>query len=507
MSRLSPSSRFVLVDEAMAILEADLQSEAFGSNQLTPEHRDALRTLLTAMADYAVGTAHGRKAFAIPTGGGKTSAIVAFISALHRLGHDVPISVAASRVEALCSLFRKLLAHGVPRAKLGIKHASPTATEPSTGDTSHLFQLVTHARVRGGSDLELFTQHQGQPRAVCLYDETMLRSEVFFLTAIDLRQGVASLGILAEESGDIVLRAAAEFAGKASDAIHKAAVALKECPVEEGLGVELPKAESRAHLEALHDAVRRVRNRLQHADKLLGMMEAADQPLRVVSTEQGVAVVFVTQVLPPTLTSVVILDASTPIRTLVALDPSIEVVPIPAFKSFEDVKVRQIVAGGGRESILSSYDILRGISLVSKELVEEFKRAIDAKPDSSILVYGFLPRGKVDMLARLRADMRSLGVDPDALTTSGRRRFEFETWGRHEGLNDYAHCDIVVLAGLLHLPHAHVAGAIKGQSEDMERRLQRSSSPGWSEARSPIASTKQLVVGHVEWFVVAVPGL
>lgn len=465
-------SRDALVDEAMSVLEGDLQSEAFGSNRLTHEHRAALRTLLAAMADYVFGAAEGRKAFAIPTGGGKTSAIVAFITALHQLGLDVPISVAASRVEALCSLYRALLARGVPRSKLGLKHASSTASEPSTGDESYLFQLVTHARVRGGADQELFTRHQGRPRAVRLYDETMLRAEVFFLNDLELRQAVASLRILADDSRDIVLQAAADFAGKASEAIHKATVELNESPVPRGRQVEMPTVDTRAHLEALQDAVRGVRNRLHHAEKLLGMLEAADQPLSVVATGQGVAAVFVSQVLPPSLSNVVILDASTPIRTLVALDPTIEVVPVPAFKSFEDVKVRQIVAGGGRETILGLYEgTMRGPSPVSRELVEEFKRVAEAQPDSSILVYGFLPRGKLDMLERLRADMRSLGVDPEALTNSGRRRFEFETWGRHEGLNDYAHCETVVLAGVLHLPHAHIAGAIKGQCGDMEKEL------------------------------------
>jgi len=468
----STRKQTALTDVAMAILQENLESVAFGGNRLTESHTSALRQMVDLMGQYATGSAYGRKAIAIPTGGGKTSAIVAFITALHRQGCDVPLSVAASRVEALCGLYRSLLAQGVPAEKVGLKHSSATASIPSTGDTPYLFQLVTHARVRGGTDLELLVSYKGLPRALCLYDETMLRSEVFFLTDTDLRQAVASLTVLAEDSGDLVLRAAAGFAGACSDAIHAIAVQMKDEPSEQGLAVELPKAQSRAHLEVLHEAIRKKKGRLQHADKLLGMMEAADQPLRVVATQQGTAVVFVTQVLPPALTNVLVLDASTPIRTLVSLDPTIQQVTVPSFKSFEAVEVLQLVAGGGRDSILGSYaDTRRGVAPVSKEVIEALQAAEATRPDGSILIYGFLPRKGLDMLERLRADMTAYGLDPDALTINGRRRYVFETWGRHEGLNDYAHCETVVLAGVLHLPHAHIAGAIKGQSDNMDREV------------------------------------
>ena len=66
----------------------------------------------------------------------------------------------------------------------------------------------------------------------------MLRAEVFFLNDLELRQAVASLRILADDSRDIVLQAAADFAGKASEAIHTATVELNESPVPKGRRVD-----------------------------------------------------------------------------------------------------------------------------------------------------------------------------------------------------------------------------------------------------------------------------
>src|SRR5438552_100884 len=69
----------------------------------------------------------GGTVLALPTGMGKTSAIAAFVAALHRLDIGVAVAVAASKVEALCDLKRKLVRLGVAEAKVGLKHSLDTA--------------------------------------------------------------------------------------------------------------------------------------------------------------------------------------------------------------------------------------------------------------------------------------------------------------------------------------------------------------------------------------------
>jgi hypothetical protein len=57
--------------------------------------------------DYVEGHTSGRKVFSLPTGMGKTSAVAAFVAALHKLKHSVAVAVSASQVEALCRLKRE----------------------------------------------------------------------------------------------------------------------------------------------------------------------------------------------------------------------------------------------------------------------------------------------------------------------------------------------------------------------------------------------------------------
>jgi pentatricopeptide repeat protein len=453
-----------LIQTSLAILISDLESAAYGSNRLALAHRTALEILLREMAAFANGDATGRKAFAIPTGGGKTSAIVAFITALYRLEYEVPLSVAASKVEALCDIYRALIAHGVPVEKIGLKHAVPGASIPSTGAGEFLFQLVTHARVRGGTDFATFGEFKGQPRRVCFYDETLLRSAVFSFTDTDFRQAVAALEPLAQDGNDITLKAAAAYLRRCSDAIHSQAGTLKADPeaVLRGLPVTLPIVDH-AHLKLWLEVLRRHASRLMRPDILMGLLDLAREPLHVLTTFQGDAVVSVRQVMPEALRNVLILDASTPIRELVSMDPSIESIALPEFKSFADVEVEQLVAAGGRTAMQGSYGTRSDVAAVSREVVEVIRSALAETPEGSILIYGFLKRGDVDVIARLKDDMTRLGIDPSAVRADGRRCFEFETWGRHEGLNNYAHCETVILVGVLHLRAADIAGSIKGQ--------------------------------------------
>ncbi len=197
MSR--PIDQDALAAEAHRLVVAHLEGHG---NILSELHRGALLRLVDTFAAYCAGTLQGRRAISLPTGMGKTSAILAFLVALHRQGHQVPVAVAASRVEALCGLKRDLIVMGVPEALIGLKHGERTASERSTGTESRLFQLVTHARVRSGKDFALFGQHLGKPRPLCIYDETLLRADTFAFEEPELRKAVGVLRIELEARKD-----------------------------------------------------------------------------------------------------------------------------------------------------------------------------------------------------------------------------------------------------------------------------------------------------------------
>jgi hypothetical protein len=458
--------RHHLARTAHSILVADLEGHG---NVLSEMHRAALFELVDTFAGYCAGEESGRKAFGLPTGLGKTSALVSFVAALQRLDYRVPVAVAASRVESLCEIKRELVWHGVDEDRIGLKHADQDASEPSTGNDSRIFQLVTHARVRSGSDFDLFGTHEGQPRALMVYDETLLRADTFALRTLDLRMGSGALLPLAEERRDPALQSLCAYLAECSSiigaALEQLQVAGDVAPC--GAAVSLP-ARDEATLSAWATLLRGHRALLRgYADPLGDFLAVSQEPLRVLRSQQGQGIVSVREAVPLALRNVVVLDASAPIRELARMDPTVTMVESfepAALKSFENVEVHQLLASGSRTNIEASFTATRKeLGAVSREVLDIVRRELEEDPDRCFLIFGFVKRGSLDTLDQLRGDLRRSGMNVDTVTSEGKPRFVFRTWGLHEGTNGMEYCTSVILAGVIHRAHLDIAAAIKGQ--------------------------------------------
>lgn len=453
--------------EAFAILVRDLESRG---NVLSGMHRAALAELVDTFAEYLNGSQAGRRAFGLPTGLGKTSAVVAFLTAMHRQGCTLPVSVAASKVEALCSIKRDLLDHGVPEELVGIKHgkALGEATYPSTGNESRQFQLVTHYRVRSGRDFDLFGEHHGQRRPLCIYDESLLRSDTFAFSEKAVRQALGVLRIELEGRADPLTVSLLAYLDSCAGLIADALERLRSSPDEHrnGMPVELPWLEE-TELTAYRAAVIAAGGRLRGwAVDLESLLSVSQESLQVLTAEQGGGVIAIREVVPAALRNVVILDASTAIRELVHLDPTIFVEQSFAaedLKSYENVQVYQLLASGGRGAIEGGFSAkAREARAVSAEVIDIIHEREHVP--GSVLLFSFLPRrGQVDVLAELRGDLSRAGIDLTATTADGKPRFEFRTWGSESGENGLEHCSTVIMAGVLHRSHLDIAAAVKGQ--------------------------------------------
>lgn len=444
-------------------------------NSLSGHHAVALLKLMELFASYVAGTEQGRKAFPLPTGMGKTTGVVSFIVALHRMGYRVPVAVAASQVQALVTLKAELVAAGVPEADIGLAHRDSKAAEPSTGcrpEDGRLIQLVTHARVRmDDAYLGLFAEYQGQPRALLIYDEALFRSDSFAFLSSNLGSACAALRYQSLDKPE--LAHVTKYLDEAVTAIEQA-LTLARDGQGQGQPVELPELLPQVveHWKALLGKVRMPR---PYVELLQQFLDVCQMPLQALPMTQGGGAVAVRQVVSDQLSNVVVLDASTPIRDLVALDPTMCIfAPIKSdLKSFEDVEVMQLLAAGGRCSIEQGFiERVRETSTVSREVVDIIKDELAADPSRCVLLFTFKksPRSDLDIKARLSLDLKLAGIDPDELvvTPAGLKpRCTFLHWGQHEGLNGYEYCQTVILAGVLHRAHLDIAANIKGQKLDL----------------------------------------
>ena len=105
---------------AVEILKVDL---ARYENLLTHAHAEALARIVIRYCGLAARLETGRWVFDLDTGCGKTLSVVAWLTALLELKLPFSVAVAASQVEALCEIKRKLVEKGVSADDIGLKHS------------------------------------------------------------------------------------------------------------------------------------------------------------------------------------------------------------------------------------------------------------------------------------------------------------------------------------------------------------------------------------------------
>jgi hypothetical protein len=457
-------SHKALTDTAFDALEADLLR--YGST-LSENHRCALYELVGTLTKYAQGTTTGRLAMALPTGMGKTSAIIAWVSSLHKLGLDhISVAVSASKVEALCSIKRDLMAHGVPEEMIGLKHSlGDKASLLSTGNDDRPYMLVTHQRVRGGIEHKLFTMHMEQPRDVMIYDESLFKSDTSAVSERDIRRSLAWLR--EDVSGkEEEYKSLLEYLGECSERISTSLAALKKSPEDAEDIITLPE---RTSLE-LGGYTELLGSRLE-LEPLKNLLEVSQNPLRLSLTAQDDGVIAYRLVVPEDLKNVLILDASYPVRSLVKMDSTIvegsKFAKDEELKRFDSLVINQMYSHGGRHSLTESMrEKQREKRYISREVAEVIKGVPE---DESILIFTFKrrPSDTVDILTTLKDDLRSAGVELMAKTPEGNKRINFLTWGDETSLNSYSHCKNVILAGVLHRSHLDIASVIVGQRDNI----------------------------------------
>lgn len=472
MPTLTYSRADALTDTALVSLIDSLSG--FG-NTIGHDHRAALRRILDAFTAMASGTQQGRYAYDLPTGAGKTQSIVAWCVAVHRLGLPYSVMVAASKVEALCTLKRDLIAAGVPDDMIGLEHSygfaggtrgEDIASLPATGQNDQRqFVLVTHSKVRRkGSNILTLNQYRGAPRDLVIWDESLLVSDSTAIARLDIESALGGFRPRARASSEAIQHAALGFLEDCWGALEAELAAQRA----DGRGPGPIRLPERSELEL--SAYRRILSRDITTDPLRRLVDICQEPLRVVATNQGSgAFVAYDIAVPRELTNIVVLDASFPIRLLEQLDRTIQRDPEfdGAVKAYGKVTIHQLRHGSGRTTMEKSFSQLRRDDRKVSLEVAEVVKAVPCT--EGVIIFTFKPKAdrRANMPKVLRQDLEALGVDTAAQLPDGKPHIVFLTWGMETSLSEYAYCQHVVFAGVLHRSDADIAGSIVGQTDDL----------------------------------------
>lgn len=479
-----------LTASAYTLLVSNLES--YG-NTLSEDHRVALYELLSRYTQMIQGELEGRVAYGIDTGMGKTESIVALASAINQLNLDhVSVLVCQSKVEGLCALKRKMMALGVPEDKIGLihsydhdpailsEHGKPTegnfASLPATPiGEQRQFQLVTHSRVRGESDIARYNTYNNAPRSLAIWDESLLISDTFSINEKELDKAVHNFGV--------DYRNSTIHTGLLNYLEQSLAYIKTELSIQAEGGVV-----SKLTLPTIEVETKRIYIRLieqisgskSYKQTLLSLMNIASEDLRLLRTGQGEGVVGYNQTIPTELNKVIVLDASWWIRELQKLDPTITDAPTKfintSLKKYDNVMVHQMFSGGGRTSLTNDFNGSREQRKISKEIATVIKTIPETE---GILIFTYISRaGEPDFIKILKDDLHHQGINLGQTVQTKVKgesvnipRINFLTWGSETSLNEYSYCSNVILAGILHRSHLDIGSSILGQQNNLTQSL------------------------------------
>lgn len=460
--------------------------EAFG-NTLNIDHKKALFALNDALTGMSEGTLTGRWAFGLPTGTGKTRAIVERAAAIHAdptLDHSFAVS--ASRIEALCTLKTDMITTGIPESKIGLLHEAPLtgihkASLPATKDNhTRPFLLCTHAMIRADeSNQSRYNLYHGKPRNLLIYDESLMVSDVRHFGTRPLYATLAytlEMFKRKDEHAEMsnYLTEVKQIIEAAEDRYDPMDVSLIEQPTLDPFLAE---------------------RYIRHfgKDSFIGQfLHSANIPLRMVKSASA-AIVSYQVVVPEALKNVIVLDASYPIRRLCQEDTTLKaadehlpglkaagVKPFHTLKRFDHVDLYRLRSYGGRSSMEKRFRDRK----MTKDVVEILKTI---PTDEAVLLFVYKKleapgRREIDYTKILRAEIKQAGIKTDAMTKDGKPRLSIQTWGNETSLNSYAHVQHVFLVGILHRDETELLGQYLGQIQDIEgevttllaRNIQRS---------------------------------
>jgi hypothetical protein len=444
--------------------------QRFG-NSLSTKHQTALYVLCDSFSRMATGRLYGRWAFGLPTGTGKTRAIIEWATAVHR--HNAPFSfaVSASKIEALCTLKQDLIENGVPEKKIGLLyHADKTGLKfrPTPENDHRPFMLITHQRIRSSeSNLRQYNLYKGKPRNLLIYDESLLSSDVSHFEFTALMEAFAA--ILERTKRNL----------EEHTTIHNY---VTECKTVMEAHFDNHMADAEEYIQQPYLDPRVAEHYAEEWKKdttISNFLKLANTNLRMVRSGKA-AIVTYRIIMPDQLQNVVVLDASFPIRKLVHYDKTIrnaETLPdlvklgvkFNEIKKYDHVDLYRLRSYGGRTSMEKGF---KGDRNIVKEVVKVV-RAVPQDEAVLLFVYKLQQRGGTNYVRILLHELESAGVDINAKTTAGQDRIVVQTWGCETSLNCYSYCQHVFLVGILHRDDTELMASYFGQVNDLKAAIDK----------------------------------
>ena len=489
----------VLSDQIHEQMLRDYGSSADAPTALA--HR-ALHRLLTGMvtsgdtASTREGSPSTRITFAAPTGFGKSSACAAFLIAAYQrglLGKGISVTYAASRVSQLYDFEAVLIANGIPVSELrelvSVLHGSSTSERGVIRDSDTNVDapvlLITHEKMRAvyrraegwkEKDLCYFLKYQGAERSLVLWDERCTTTESKSVKVSDLSQAVA--GFVDEYGTDNAYRDIVKWFQSAKVSIREKETIPKCSPEQQ-----------QAFYQSLLAARRLAKGTYA---TLRDFLESLRFSPKVFSSEQnGQGVIHYKVVLPDQATRVLNLDASYSVSELSKLGSKhpqgfidaesvspdlIEMYRLygKRLKDLRDCSTHTLIhwnKGCGKDIVERDAQAYLENKAVGGNVILELLEILRKEAGKPIVIWTHSKGTQgTDLQRSVSLCLRKAGV-LDAVTEEGKPQVVIDNYGQHDATNKYSHTQVSVLLGVMRRNECELAGAICGESRNINRAV------------------------------------
>ena len=470
----------------------------YGSSADAPTalaHR-ALHRLLTGMVNGEDTSGHVRMTFAAPTGFGKSSACAAFLIAAHQLdflGTWLSVTYAASRVSQLYDFESVLLDNGIPatalRSVVSVLHGSKAGERgvlrACDTDVSVPVLLITHEKMRGvyrrgeGSkekDLCYFLKYKGLERSLVLWDERCSATESKSVKVGDLSQAVA--GLVDAHGQDAAYSETLKWFQFARTSIREHGT-IPDCSPEQQQAFYQNLLASRCLVKATYITLRDFLESLRFTPKVFD------------SEQNGQGIIHYKVILPDQANRVLNLDASYSISELSKIGSKHPQGFVDAETVSPELKDMYRLYGKRLKDLrdCSTHTMIHWNKGCGKDIVERDAQAyLDNKAIGGNVILEMLEivrceveKGKAvavwthskgmhgtDLQRSVGQCLRKAGL-LDGLTPQQRPQVVIDNYGQHDATNKYSYTQVAVLLGVMRRHECELAGAICGESRDIER--------------------------------------
>lgn len=427
-------------------------------NTLTVQHKMALYALVNSMTRMAEGKLTGRLAFGLPTGTGKTSAIIEWCASVSALKLPYSVAVSSSRIDALLTMKADMVKAGIPDSMIGVLHESPKkgASNTDAENQDRQILLMSHQMIRASEkNLARYNTYRGAPRNLLVYDESLLTSDVRHFTVRSLCAAIAhALETYKKQDQHVTVLNYLTTVKQLLEAL--------EDGFFEGMCFE-ERYLDQPYLDPSL-ATFYAREWSKHG-MIADFLQAANVQLRVLCAGTS-AIVTYNITMPDALKNVLVLDASFPVRKLVHFDTTMkdaekalnlkrQGVDFSTIKRFDHVELCRLKSYGGRNSMEKRFK--------DRQMAKEVTEVVKTLPATdSVLCYVYKnqqPYGGTDYGDILKSELSKAGVDLN--------RIHIDTFGNETSLNSYGHCQHVFLVGILHRNETELIGQYLGQIRDI----------------------------------------